>query len=82
LIPAVSAFDALVIKVRYWGTDSKVDEECGYPPADGVGHVGPGEHFELAGREEAHVEEQDRGFDANQGWRIGPLHGELDLESC
>ena len=51
LVFAVSAFDALVIEICDWGTDIEVDDEGSDGPADGVGQVGEGEHFELPGRE-------------------------------
>jgi hypothetical protein len=57
LIFAVSAFDALVVEICDWGTDSEVDEEGRNAPADGVSQVSPGEHFKLLGREEPYVEE-------------------------
>jgi len=57
LIFTVSAFDALVVEICDWGTDIEVDDEGRDAPADGVGQVGPGELFELFGREEPHVEE-------------------------
>jgi hypothetical protein len=57
LIFAVSAFDALVVEICDWGTDIEVNDESRDAPADGVGQVGPGELFELFGREEPHVEE-------------------------
>jgi hypothetical protein len=82
LILAFSVWDSLIVKESYWGTDCEVDEEGGDSPANGVGHVGPGEHFELSGWEETHVEEQDGGFDANQCRCIGSLQSECDLESC
>lgn len=57
LIFAMPVFYRLVVEERYWLADCEIDEEGGDAPADGVGEVGPGEHSELFGGEETHVEE-------------------------
>jgi hypothetical protein len=71
--------DRLVIEERDWSADCEVDEKCCYTPADSVCQDGPGEQFELPGRKQTHIEEQNRGFNANQSWRIGPLECKVDL---
>ena len=73
LILAASMFDCLIIIKRNRSADCEVDYESCDSPAKRVCHICPGKHLESPRREEAHVEEQNRGFNTHKRRCISPL---------